>query len=132
VFIKTILLFILNQHSILNKNLQLHLKHKIMSSNYLKQTLSGFCLIHKSYLKIFCKNIFGFLNIEGTFALSKKKVKRSLLYLNDLVAQLVEHIPFKDGVLGSNPSQVTFSFIGQTIKVRYPDREVYNTLRCAD
>ena len=29
----------------------------------------------------------------------------------DQVAQLVEHIPFKDGVLGSNPSLVTiFSF----------------------
>lgn len=25
----------------------------------------------------------------------------------DLLAQLVEHIPFKDGVLGSNPRQVT-------------------------
>ena len=25
----------------------------------------------------------------------------------DQVAQLVEHIPFKDGVLGSNPSLVT-------------------------
>jgi len=23
---------------------------------------------------------------------------------NDLIAQLVEHIPFKDGVLGSSPS----------------------------
>ena len=26
---------------------------------------------------------------------------------DDSVAQLVEHIPFKDGVLGSNPSWVT-------------------------
>lgn len=25
----------------------------------------------------------------------------------DLVAQLAEHIPFKDGVLGSNPSRIT-------------------------
>ena len=25
-------------------------------------------------------------------------------YKDDSVAQLVEHIPFKDGVLGSNPS----------------------------
>ena len=25
----------------------------------------------------------------------------------DLVAQLVEHLPFKERVLGSNPSQVT-------------------------
>ncbi len=30
----------------------------------------------------------------------------------DLVAQLVEHIPFKDGVLGSSPSQVTFFSLG--------------------
>jgi hypothetical protein len=33
---------------------------------------------------------------------------------NDYVAQQVEHIPFKDGVLGSNPSMITqkahFSF----------------------
>ena len=28
---------------------------------------------------------------------------------DDSVAQLVEHIPFKDGVLGPNPSWVTFS-----------------------
>ena len=28
-------------------------------------------------------------------------------YLDDQVAQSVEHIPFKDGVLGSNPSLVT-------------------------
>ncbi len=40
---------------------------------------------------------------------SQKKQAAMLLFLmsDDLVAQLVEHIPFKDGVLGSNPSQVT-------------------------
>ena len=27
--------------------------------------------------------------------------------INDLVAQLVEHLPFKERVLGSSPSQVT-------------------------
>ena len=27
--------------------------------------------------------------------------------IKDLVAQLVEHLPFKEGVLGSSPSQVT-------------------------
>ena len=27
---------------------------------------------------------------------------------NDSVAQLVEHLPFKERVLGSSPSQVTF------------------------
>ena len=35
----------------------------------------------------------------STFALSKKRT--------DSVAQLVEHIPFKDGVLGSSPSWIT-------------------------
>ena len=30
------------------------------------------------------------------------------LLKNDSVAQLVEHIPFKDGVLGSNPSWITY------------------------
>ncbi len=30
-------------------------------------------------------------------------------YPDDSVAQLVEHIPFKDGVLGPNPSWVTRS-----------------------
>ena len=30
------------------------------------------------------------------------------LFEKDLVAQLVEHIPFKDGVLGSSPSWITF------------------------
>ena len=39
--------------------------------------------------------------IEAIFAASK-------LYL-DLVAQLVEHLPFKERVLGSNPSQVTLN-----------------------
>ncbi len=29
-------------------------------------------------------------------------------YKDDSVAQQVEHIPFKDGVLGSSPSWVTF------------------------
>ena len=29
------------------------------------------------------------------------------LLKNDLIAQLVEHIPFKDGVLGSSPSWIT-------------------------
>ena len=29
----------------------------------------------------------------------------------DLVAQLVEHLPFKERVLGSSPSQVTFRII---------------------
>ncbi len=32
---------------------------------------------------------------------------------NDSVAQQVEHIPFKDGVLGSNPSGITESLVNQ-------------------
>ncbi len=32
-------------------------------------------------------------------------------YKDDSVAQQVEHIPFKDGVLGSSPSWVTFSVV---------------------
>ncbi len=46
---------------------------------------------------IFSKKIWSFQNF-CIFALPKQK---------DLVAQQVEHIPFKDGVLGSNPSWVT-------------------------
>ena len=30
-------------------------------------------------------------------------------FLNDLIAQQVEHLPFKERVLGSSPSQVTKS-----------------------
>ena len=39
-----------------------------------------------------------------TFALAKNGT--------DSVAQLVEHIPFKDGVLGSNPSWITKQPLG--------------------
>jgi hypothetical protein len=42
--------------------------------------------------------------MKFTFAAPYQKGKA---YKDDLVAQLVEHIPFKDGVLGSNPSWVT-------------------------
>ena len=45
--------------------------------------------------------------IEAIFAASK-------IYL-DLVAQLVEHLPFKERVLGSNPSQVTFIRPGSSV-----------------
>lgn len=34
---------------------------------------------------------------------------------HDLVAQLVEHLPFKERVLGSSPSQITF-FTGITFR----------------
>ena len=36
---------------------------------------------------------------------------RKIKIMADQVAQLVEHIPFKDGVLGSNPSLVTFDYV---------------------
>ena len=39
-----------------------------------------------------------------TFATAFEKQKQTK---DDSVAQQVEHIPFKDGVLGSNPSWVT-------------------------
>ena len=42
---------------------------------------------------------FGLIYFYPTFALAKTK--------EDSVAQLVEHIPFKDGVLGSSPSWIT-------------------------
>jgi hypothetical protein len=43
-----------------------------------------------------------FLEIQiMTISLHPQKIE------TDLVAQQVEHIPFKDGVLGSNPSQIT-------------------------
>ncbi len=49
----------------------------------------------------------GYLN----YKLKKKDDSLKVIYLqpifNDLVAQLVEHITFNDGVLGSSPSQVT-------------------------
>jgi hypothetical protein len=39
------------------------------------------------------------------------KIKNKYIYLHsqngDLVAQLVEHLPFKERVLGSSPSQIT-------------------------
>ena len=40
----------------------------------------------------------------------------------DLVAQLVEHLPFKERVLGSSPSQITnesSDFVGREV---YPER----------
>ena len=38
----------------------------------------------------------------------------------DLVAQLVEHLPFKERVLGSSPSQVTtLFFIAYVVKLVY-------------
>ena len=37
----------------------------------------------------------------------------------DLVAQLVEHLPFKERVLGSSPSQVTTLFLAYVVKLVY-------------
>ena len=47
--------------------------------------------------------MFVYLDNATIFAPAKTKE-------NDLVAQLVEHLPFKEGVLGSSPSQVTINF----------------------
>jgi hypothetical protein len=47
----------------------------------------------------FLQYIFAIEYFYHTFALAKTK--------EDSVAQLVEHIPFKDGVLGSSPSWIT-------------------------
>ena len=46
------------------------------------------------------KKKFVLLKIRYIFAAAKTKK-------NDLVAQLVEHLPFKERVLGSSPSPVT-------------------------
>ena len=46
--------------------------------------------------------------MQNIFCQFKNKVYFFTLKLeDDYVAQLVEHIPFKDGVLGSNPSMIT-------------------------
>jgi hypothetical protein len=50
---------------------------------------------------IFFKNIFGSKKFTSIFALPKHKKGK------DFVAQLVEHITFNDGVLGSSPSEIT-------------------------
>ena len=38
---------------------------------------------------------------------SKKSITFAALFEDDSLAQQVEHIPFKDGVLGSNPRRIT-------------------------
>jgi hypothetical protein len=64
------------------------------------------------------KKLWIFKNREYLCTLKKKQATRQkiieLRLKTDLVAQLVEHIPFKDGVLGSSPSQVTFFY---TLKI---------------
>ncbi len=45
---------------------------------------------------------------------------------DDLVAQLVEHLPFKERVLGSSPSQVTRK-VKQELNFSY----FYTNLKCA-
>ena len=44
---------------------------------------------------------------EIYFRKKENEVLKTFLDCYDLVAQLVEHITFNDGVLGSSPSQVT-------------------------
>ena len=52
-----------------------------------------------------CKNSLCFFNI--TFGITEKDLTFAPLFLNDSLAQQVEHIPFKDGVLGSSPRRIT-------------------------
>ena len=52
---------------------------------------------------------FAIFKLGVIFAPSKIRRYFYILLWDDLVAQLVEHVPFKDGVLGSSPSQVTKS-----------------------
>ncbi len=40
---------------------------------------------------------------------------------DDLIAQLVEHLPFKERVLGSSPSQVTTKAKPTRLAFFYPD-----------
>jgi hypothetical protein len=74
--------------------------------HYLLKTVPFFCFkINLSYI---CtrKNRGGFSSTAGR---ESRFAGGSLVHLTkfDSVAQLVEHIPFKDGVLGSNPSWIT-------------------------
>ncbi len=51
-----------------------------------------------------CSLIFSWLRIRYYICNSLKITGKNI---TDSVAQQVEHIPFKDGVLGSNPSWIT-------------------------
>ena len=48
-------------------------------------------------------------------AVKKRNIDNIFAASNDLVAQLVEHLPFKERVLGSSPSQVTFFGLGSSV-----------------
>ena len=50
-----------------------------------------------------------FLNV--TFGCNKKTLPLPRFLKNDPLAQQVEHIPFKDGALGSNPRRITLAAI---------------------
>ena len=63
--------------------------------------------VENQLYRIKSDRIFKIYNAIALF-FSKKSISLQPLLKNDLVAQLVEHIPFKDGVLGSNPSWITF------------------------
>ena len=58
-------------------------------------------MLKKKFLVKKCKKI---LQVSKFSLPLHRKTKRKSA---DYVAQLVEHIPFKDGVLGSSPSVVT-------------------------
>ena len=51
--------------------------------------------------------------------LLEKRLSLQPLFKNDSVAQLVEHLPFKEGVLGSSPSRVTKKFFKSVVYQRF-------------
>ncbi len=58
------------------------------------------------------ENIFLQFSIKVNYFFDRKIICPTFAHAKnetDSVAQLVEHIPFKDGVLGSNPSWITKS-----------------------
>ena len=60
-------------------------------------------ILHEK-IKAFCTKIAVFL---PKTCIVKKIVLPLHRFYGDSLAQLVEHIPFKDGVLGSNPRRIT-------------------------
>ena len=76
-----------------------------LAQTYFKnwQLFIELCSVYKSVKDIIAKgrDIFGMKGVSPYFCTPKKTF--------DLVAQLVEHITFNDGALGSSPSGITGS-----------------------
>ena len=60
--------------------------------------------------------------------IQKKTILLHPHFENDYVAQQVEHIPFKDGVLGSNPSMITIIVNNQAVKCKYIQKYIHFSL----